>query len=74
MFLPVVDRLTVIPGIIRSELQRYYGPVKNWVLHNFLLWDTPYGAMTPLYAGTAPEGKDFNGMVRAQFCFLSSVA
>jgi len=49
------------PGIIRSELQRYYGGLKNWALETFLLWDTPYGALTPLYAGTTPEGKDFNG-------------
>lgn len=56
--------LTVISGIILSELQRHYGVLKNFVLHNFLLWDTPYGALTPLYAGTSPEGKDFNGMVR----------
>ncbi|KAF8531486.1 NAD(P)-binding protein [Gautieria morchelliformis] len=62
----------VNPGIIRSELQRYYGAVKNWVLDNILLWDTPYGAMTPLYAGTAPEGKDFNGMYLVPWARIGS--
>ncbi|KAF8585072.1 NAD(P)-binding protein [Ramaria rubella] len=49
------------PGIIRSELQRHYTGAKAWVLDKILLWDTPYGALTPLYAGTSPEGRDFNG-------------
>jgi hypothetical protein len=28
-----------------------------------MLYPVPHGALTQLYAGTSPEGKDFNGKV-----------
>lgn len=33
-----------------------------------MLWDTPYGALTQLWAGTSPEGAELNGKVSYRYC------
>jgi len=48
-------------GSIQSDLQRTTPKLLNWFLRAVLLHPTPYGAITQLYAGTAPEAKDYNG-------------
>ncbi|PCH33230.1 NAD(P)-binding protein [Wolfiporia cocos MD-104 SS10] len=48
------------PGNIRSELQRY-APRTLRSLMNVMLYPTPQGALTQLWAGTMPETLDYNG-------------
>ncbi|KAF8193004.1 hypothetical protein BJ912DRAFT_961718 [Pholiota molesta] len=48
------------PGNIRSELQRNMSRAQYFFV-NMVLWDTSYGALTQLWAGTSPEGVDLNG-------------
>ncbi|SJL07782.1 related to Oxidoreductase, short-chain dehydrogenase [Armillaria ostoyae] len=51
----------VNPGNIATELQRTLQPgVKRFLIRR-ILYPAPYGALTQLYAGTSPEGADFNG-------------
>lgn len=42
------------PGGIKSELQRSSPPFLRW-LAQWLLFPTPMGAITQLYAGTSPK-------------------
>jgi retinol dehydrogenase 12 len=42
------------PGGIRTELQRHGGAFVQW-LSNLMLYPTPMGAITQLYAGTSPK-------------------
>ena len=42
------------PGGIKTELQREFGGFVKW-LSNLLLYPTPMGAITQLYAGTSPN-------------------
>ncbi|KZT52553.1 NAD(P)-binding protein [Calocera cornea HHB12733] len=52
---------SVHPGLIRTELGRYMGGFLSWIAHR-LAWPVdPYGAVTQLYAGTAPEAASYNG-------------
>ncbi|KAG9104004.1 hypothetical protein FRC06_006268 [Ceratobasidium sp. 370] len=53
------------PGVIKTELQRHLtlGAIAGALL-NALLRPAPYGALTQLYAGTAPEGNKFSGQAR----------
>ncbi|RPD56663.1 NAD(P)-binding protein [Lentinus tigrinus ALCF2SS1-7] len=53
--------ISVNPGNIRSELQRYVPKVARMVLNAVLLYPTPYGALTQLFAGTMPEALNYNG-------------
>ncbi|KZV75978.1 NAD-P-binding protein [Peniophora sp. CONT] len=58
------DVLTVTscnPGNLRTELQRNVPQPLRWLLQYGLLYPVPYGALTPLYAGVAPETADANG-------------
>jgi len=50
------------PGNLKTELQRHLrlGFILK-PLVDLVLYPVPYGALTQLYAGTSPEGKDFNG-------------
>ncbi|KAF8601566.1 NAD(P)-binding protein [Ceratobasidium sp. AG-I] len=50
------------PGGIESELQRHltFGKIAA-ALINLIMWPTPYGAITQLYAGTTPEGLELSG-------------
>ncbi|KIY48210.1 NAD(P)-binding protein [Fistulina hepatica ATCC 64428] len=48
------------PGAIRSELQRNFPwYMSGWT--GFLMYPVELGALTSLYAGTSPEGANFNG-------------
>ncbi|KAL5520577.1 hypothetical protein ACEPAG_9801 [Sanghuangporus baumii] len=48
------------PGNIKSELQRHVPSLQKRLL-DLMLFPTPMGAITQLYAGTAPEAADLNG-------------
>ncbi|KAI0072976.1 NAD(P)-binding protein [Panus rudis PR-1116 ss-1] len=51
---------SVNPGNIKSDLQRYVSGFQKRLI-NFLLYPTPYGALTQLWAGTMPEALKYNG-------------
>jgi len=54
----------VHPGVIRSELGRNYANLESWFsqfLMRVLLYPTPQGALTQLWAGTSPETVNLNG-------------
>ncbi|KDQ11791.1 hypothetical protein BOTBODRAFT_162426 [Botryobasidium botryosum FD-172 SS1] len=51
---------SVNPGNLKTDLQRYQTGVQKWFTE-LLLHPAPLGALTQLYAGTSPEGADFNG-------------
>ncbi|KAK1221971.1 short-chain alcohol dehydrogenase [Marasmius sp. AFHP31] len=51
----------VNPGNIRSELQRHWGGIQTWIVDRLLLYPTPYGALTQLYAGTSEHADEFDG-------------
>ncbi|KAJ3519276.1 hypothetical protein NM688_g9322 [Phlebia brevispora] len=53
--------ITVDPGNIQTDLQRYTSGVFSKLLHWLLLYPTPFGAISQLYAGTAPEAAEYNG-------------
>ncbi|KAF9475748.1 NAD(P)-binding protein [Pholiota conissans] len=48
------------PGNIQTDLQRHLGKVQGFFVR-LTLWDTSYGALTQLWAGTSSEGADLNG-------------
>ncbi|TFK51790.1 NAD(P)-binding protein [Heliocybe sulcata] len=48
------------PGNIKSDLQRYLTGITGRII-NSMLYPTPYGALTQLWAGTSKEGLDLNG-------------
>ncbi|THH03617.1 hypothetical protein EW145_g6137 [Phellinidium pouzarii] len=53
---------SVHPGTIHSELGRHWPVMQRLTTNLFVkLRPTPMGAITQLYAGTAPEGKNLNG-------------
>ncbi|EJU00112.1 NADP-binding protein [Dacryopinax primogenitus] len=49
------------PGAIKSELQRYMSAPLTWLVKATAYDADPYGAITQLYAGTAPEAQSLNG-------------
>jgi len=54
----------VHPGLIVSELGRNFADLArsyNQLLMRIILYPTPQGALTPLWAGTSPEAADLNG-------------
>ncbi|KAK1221968.1 short-chain alcohol dehydrogenase [Marasmius sp. AFHP31] len=51
----------VNPGNIRSDLQRHWGGIQTWIVDRLLLYPTPYGALTQLYAGTSEHADEFDG-------------
>ncbi|TFK84293.1 NAD(P)-binding protein [Polyporus arcularius HHB13444] len=53
--------ISVNPGNIRSELQRHMPKIARMILNAILLFPTPYGALTQLFAGTMPEALNYNG-------------
>ncbi|KAG8697083.1 hypothetical protein FRC09_008083 [Ceratobasidium sp. 395] len=60
------------PGGIKTELQRH--STLSGVMESLLdsiLWPAPYGALTQLYAGTAPEGDQFSGQYLVPWAKLS---
>ncbi|PIL34948.1 hypothetical protein GSI_02735 [Ganoderma sinense ZZ0214-1] len=52
--------ISVNPGNIRTDLQRYMSSISKKIL-NLSLYPTPYGALTQLYAGTMAEALKHNG-------------
>ncbi|KAH9179031.1 NAD-P-binding protein [Lactarius sanguifluus] len=48
------------PGIIHTDLGRYSGSFLNWI-EQMIGYDVSYGAITSLYAGTAPAAGELNG-------------
>ncbi|KAF8313622.1 NAD-P-binding protein [Clavulina sp. PMI_390] len=52
--------ISMNPGGIRTELQRYTGAISLWFLQ-FILYDISYGAINPIYAATTPEALQLNG-------------
>ncbi|KAI0330505.1 NAD-P-binding protein [Cubamyces sp. BRFM 1775] len=52
--------ISVNPGNIRTDLQRYVSPVVLKIM-NLILYPAPYGALTQLFAGTMPEAIKYNG-------------
>ncbi|RPD56664.1 NAD(P)-binding protein [Lentinus tigrinus ALCF2SS1-7] len=53
--------ISVNPGYIQSELQRHLPKVVRMILTAVLLYPTPYGALTQLFAGTMPKALKYNG-------------
>jgi NAD(P)-dependent dehydrogenase (short-subunit alcohol dehydrogenase family) len=50
------------PGNVRTELGRHLGPVKKAIITYFSNRQDPErGALTQLWGGTSPEGKNMNG-------------
>lgn len=56
---PDADVLSVAvhPGVIKSELTRTTNPVMKMLTSPFY-YDTPYGALSPVYAGLSPDVKN----------------
>ncbi|KAJ7595092.1 hypothetical protein C8J56DRAFT_1161565 [Mycena floridula] len=48
------------PGLIRTDLQRTLKGPRRFIV-NRLLQPTPFGALTPLYAGVSADSATFNG-------------
>jgi len=48
------------PGNIKTDLQRHASSLQLTLI-GWMLKDVSYGALTQLYAGTSPEGAEFNG-------------
>ncbi|KAA1473086.1 NAD-P-binding protein [Dentipellis sp. KUC8613] len=48
------------PGNLESDLHRYLKGFRKFVIGR-ILYPTPMGALTQLWAGTAPETADYNG-------------
>ncbi|KZT27891.1 NAD(P)-binding protein [Neolentinus lepideus HHB14362 ss-1] len=48
------------PGNIQSDLQRYTKGIQRTLILS-ILYPTPYGAVTQLWAGTSKEGLELNG-------------
>ncbi|KAI0031849.1 NAD-P-binding protein [Vararia minispora EC-137] len=49
------------PGNLRTDLQRHVPTPFRQILQYGLLYPAPYGALTPLWAGTSAETLDMNG-------------
>ncbi|KAH9021354.1 hypothetical protein EDB85DRAFT_1871899, partial [Lactarius pseudohatsudake] len=48
------------PGLIHTDLGCYLGLFLNWI-EQMIGYDVSYGAITSLYAGTAPASGELNG-------------
>ncbi|KAI0776357.1 NAD(P)-binding protein [Irpex lacteus] len=59
--------ISVNPGNIKSELQRNMTKLQHFFVDTLLLYPTPMGALTQLYAGTMPEALNYNGEARRFF-------
>ncbi|KAI0747516.1 NAD(P)-binding protein [Fomes fomentarius] len=62
--------ISLNPGNIRSELQRNASKLSQFVIDRFICYPTPYGALTPLFAGTMPEALNHNGEFLIPFARL----
>ncbi|KAH7919068.1 NAD(P)-binding protein [Leucogyrophana mollusca] len=52
--------ISLNPGNIRSDLQRHMASLQRSFMSP-MLYDTPYGALTQLYAATSPEAVELGG-------------
>ncbi|KAL1946145.1 hypothetical protein VTO73DRAFT_15272 [Trametes versicolor] len=52
---------SVNPGNIQTELQRHVPGLVRKFLNVTMLHPTPFGALTPLFAGTSEEALNYNG-------------
>ncbi|KAH7912544.1 hypothetical protein BJ138DRAFT_1148135 [Hygrophoropsis aurantiaca] len=52
--------ISLNPGNIQSDLQRHLPAVQRKLM-GFMLYDTPHGALTQLYAATSPEAAELGG-------------
>ncbi|KAI0310797.1 NAD(P)-binding protein [Amylostereum chailletii] len=52
--------ISVNPGNLRTELQRYLTGARKFIISQ-ILYPASMGALTQLYAGTAPQAADLNG-------------
>jgi len=48
------------PGGINTDLARHSSSLVKFLL-GLVIYPVSYGAITPLYAGTAPEAAEYNG-------------
>ena len=55
------------PGTINTDLSRYAGSLLQR-FGRLVTFDVSYGAITSLYAGTAPDASSLNGKVGTAFC------
>ncbi|KAE9399448.1 DUF221-domain-containing protein [Gymnopus androsaceus JB14] len=55
--------ISIHPGSVRTELNRSLPLVMRSIMEYALFYPTALGALTPLYAATAPECADYNGLV-----------
>ncbi|KAH7913059.1 hypothetical protein BJ138DRAFT_1146934 [Hygrophoropsis aurantiaca] len=60
------------PGNIQSDLQRHIPELARKFINAFVLHSTPKGALTQLYAGTAPEAAELNGKYLIPWARVSS--
>ncbi|KAI0040865.1 NAD(P)-binding protein [Auriscalpium vulgare] len=51
---------SVHPGTLKTDLARHISWLQR-LMFAILVYDVPFGALTQLRAGTAPEGADWNG-------------
>ena len=54
--------ISLHPGVIVTDLTRHSGSLVN-LLIRMVGYSVSYGAITPLYAGTAPAAGELNGKV-----------
>jgi len=48
------------PGNLKTDLWRHFSLIENFLV-SAVLYPIPYGALTQLWAGTSPEGRELNG-------------
>ncbi|QRV81922.1 short chain dehydrogenase [Ceratobasidium sp. AG-Ba] len=66
-----VVSMSLHPGVIRTELQRHMSVGKvTETLFGGMLSPVSLGVLTPLYAGTAPEGAKLSGQYLIPWCRL----
>jgi retinol dehydrogenase-12 len=61
--------MSLHPGLVKTDLTRYTGFLAQRV-GRMLSYDVSYGAITSLYAGTAPAAGELNGKVGTAYICL----
>ncbi|PBK90485.1 NAD-P-binding protein [Armillaria gallica] len=62
--------ISLNPGNIKTELLRHKSSIVQY-LSQYVLYSTTYGALTQLWAGTAPEAAECNGMFLAPWARIA---
>jgi len=60
------------PGNIQSDLQREHSATSKWLMDHTILYPTPFGALSQLYAGTMPEAEKMSGKYLVPWARLGS--